>query len=524
MCVMCLGKNFILFSQIVKISSQIVFSQVPNVLCYLMVYSSGDSSSSSSESSDTELHAKKEVDESGVAGADSSSEDESSEDGEEASEEVVGGAGEDDGVWTNPSTSVIIESVMKKSADEVILMKAGANKIETYSLRDEVQRNAIIVYISDPEPGSKWKLWPFPGGVNTESLDSTSKMKQAAATMAKKEGFFEKLGGAKKSKTSPSKKTMDENESKESCAPKKKKHKKRKANKQNTDAVSDAGASEKGKHGKTQELMEDDDSVGDCFNGADLAESLASDAKSRKDSQPFEIHVSKVFEDPDMKTATVVALYDPASVWYEKAEHISTVITHLYKKKNMGKDIPSWMGTFKNITIRAEKHGLSSLYKRRSNNTTIQYVMFVFKVPLESKDSIFEDLANSVHKHLRPPFLKRKRNTAGQLTLSYVDKLPKGLKGGLQGFCLSKGAGDRDAAAAKMTEELNDFYAGGASYVYGCSLDKFMVDYDMKMFAMETLGVESWDAMLEEWKSIFFKNYPSRALPKWDQIMEQAYS
>ena len=133
---------------------------------------------------------------------------------------------------------------------------------------------------------------------------------------------------------------MDENESKESCATKKKKHKKRKANKQNADATSDAGASEKGKHEnnlKMQELMGDDESVGDCFDGDNLAESLASDAKSRKDSQPFEIHVSKVFEDPDMKTATVVALYDPASVWYEKAEHISTVTTHLYKQKNMGK-------------------------------------------------------------------------------------------------------------------------------------------------------------------------------------------
>ena len=197
MCVMCLGKKLILFSQIVKFFSQIVFSQVPNVLCYLTVYSSGDSSSSGSESSDTELHAKKEVDESGGAGADSSSEDESSEDGDEASEEVVGGVGEDDGEWMNPSISVIIESMMKRSADEVILMKAGANRIETYSLHDEVQRNAIIVYISAPEPGSKWKLWPCPGGVNTESLDSTAKKKQAAASMAKKEDFVEKLGGSK---------------------------------------------------------------------------------------------------------------------------------------------------------------------------------------------------------------------------------------------------------------------------------------------------------------------------------------
>ena len=181
------------------------------------------------------------------------------------------------------------------------------------------------------------------------------------------------------------------------------------------------------------------------------------------------------------------------------------------------------MGTIKNINIRAEQHGLSTLYKRRANNSTIQYIMFVYQVPLESKASIFKELATSVHKQLRTLFLKRMKNTAGQLTLKYVDTLPKGSKGGLQRICLSKGAGDRDEAAAKMTKELNDFYAGGATFVHGCSLDKFMVDYDIKTFAMETLGVESWDAMLEEWKSIFFKNYPSRVLPRWDQIMAQAY-
>ena len=413
-------------------------------MCYLTVYSSGDSSSSGSESSDNELHVKKEVDESGGAYADASSEDESSNDGDAATEEVVGGAGEDNDLWMNPSTSVIIESMMKKSADEVILMKADSNKIHTYSLLDELQRNTIIVYVSNPEPGSKWRLWPRPGGVNIESLASTAKMKQATANMAKKEEFIAKLGEAKESRTSPLKKIMDENESNESSATKKKKHKKRKASKQNADATSDAGDSEKGKHKnnlKTQELMEEDESVGDCFDGDNLGELLASDAKSRKDSQPFEIHVSKVIEDPTLQLATVVALYNPGPVWYEKAEHIQTVVTHLFKKKNGGEEVPSWMGTIKNINIRAEQHGLSTLYKRRANNSTIQYVMFVYQVPLESKASIFKELATSVHKQLRKPFLKRMKNTAGQLTLKYVDTLPKGAKGGLQRIYLSKGAG-----------------------------------------------------------------------------------
>ena len=104
--------------------------------------------------------------------------------------------------------------------------------------------------------------------------------------------------------------------------------------------------------------------------------------------------------------------------------------------------------------------------------------------------------------------LKRKKNTPGELALMYVDMLPKGLKGGLQSFCLNKGAGDRAEAAAKMTEELDDFYQGGATYVHGCSLDKFMVDYVMKIVAKENLGVSSWDDIRKDWEQIF-QNSPN---------------
>ena len=112
------------------------------------------------------------------------------------------------------------------------------------------------------------------------------------------------------------------------------------------------------------------------------------------------------------------------------------------------------MSTIKNVNIRAEQHGLSLLYKRRKNNSTIQYVMFIYQVPLRSKDSILEALSTSVQQDLKTPFLKRKKNSAGVLALKYVDTLPKGEKDGLQSFCLTKGAGDRDVAAAMMTEEL----------------------------------------------------------------------
>ena len=163
------------------------------------------------------------------------------------------------------------------------------------------------------------------------------------------------------------------------------------------------------------------------------------------------------------------------------------------------------------------------MWKRTEKNSTIAYASFVYQVPLEAKADILNELTISVNDDIRKPFLKRKKFTAGKLALMYVDTLPKGAKGGLQAFCLKKGAGDRTAAAAKMTQELDDCYEGGASYVCDCTLDKFMVDYDIKAFAEESLGMNSWDDSKENWNKIFFKNSPSRPLPKWDDIMQQNF-
>ena len=66
----------------------------------------------------------------------------------------------------------------------------------------------------------------------------------------------------------------------------------------------------------------------------------------------------------------------------------------------------------------------------------------------------------------------------------------------------------RKAAAAKMTEELDDHYAPGATYVHGCCLDKLMVDYDMKVLVEEKFGMNYWEEMDEGWKTLFFQELP----------------
>ena len=111
--------------------------------------------------------------------------------------------------------------------------------------------------------------------------------------------------------------------------------------------------------------------------------------------------------------------------------------------------------------------------------------MFIYQALLKSKDSILEALSTSVQQDLRTPLSETQEEFSWCIGTKYVDTLPKGETGGLQSFYLTKGAGNRDVTTTMMTEELDDLYMAPSTYVNGCCLDKFMVDYDM-FFAEET--------------------------------------
>ena len=43
-------------------------------------------------------------------------------------------------------------------------MKPGLKKVQTYALLNESQRNEILLYVSNPKPGTKGRLLPRPEG------------------------------------------------------------------------------------------------------------------------------------------------------------------------------------------------------------------------------------------------------------------------------------------------------------------------------------------------------------------------
>ena len=58
----------------------------------------------------------------------------------------------------------------------------------------------------------------------------------------------------------------------------------------------------------------------DCFSGKDPGKWLAIEAKTQKKNNCSEMHVSKVFEIPELKHTSVVVVCDPDNAFDEEAE------------------------------------------------------------------------------------------------------------------------------------------------------------------------------------------------------------
>jgi hypothetical protein len=74
-----------------------------------------------------------------------------------------------------------------------------------------------------------------------------------------------------------------------------------------------------------------------------------------------------------------------------------------------------------------------------------------------------------------------------------------------------------------MTEEIHDHFKDGFSFQFDTPLNKFMVDFDIKQFLTDRVGVTSWEDLDEDTKQFCFKDYPRKSLPDWDGIVQEGW-
>ena len=209
-----------------------------------------------------------------------------------------------------------------------------------------------------------------------------------------------------------------------------------------------------------------------------------------------------------------------------KPEWYKMNITICHKKRKLTnptlKDVGTWIDTIHIYHMRKNEYGAESLYRKTSNNNTIDLMAFIHAVPLDDMDS-FEELLTHRLKYFFDVCRKRKTNATGMNALKFICDLPTGDTGGIGRWALNRANGDVEKAAKLITDDMDDYYGGGHSFQYDVPLNRYMVDYDIKKFLVDYLGTSSWDDLGEEDKKKCFKDYPKKSLPDWDTIERESY-
>ena len=141
---------------------------------------------------------------------------------------------------------------------------------------------------------------------------------------------------------------------------------------------------------------------------------------------------------------------------------------------------------------------------------------------MDDQESIEPLLAQKI-KYFIDVSKKRKTNITGPWAIEDSCDLRTGKTAGLGKFLLDKGAGNPDKAANVITEEFNGYYKGGYRLQYDTPLNKYTVDWDIKEFLINHVGISSWDELDENTKKMCFQGYPKKALPEWDDIEEEMW-
>ena len=295
-----------------------------------------------------------------------------------------------------------------------------------------------------------------------------------------------------------------------------------------------ARASEKTKQGEqrseegsgSDDEVEDDDSVD--FGDTKVIKNLAKQMKEESKFL-FPVFVSPPFHNVVDDTAVWAIFFGkPNKTFYCKAPHQKAIckMVHHLRLSGTSRNVPNWIDTIVDVKICKKEHGQPSVwYKSKKGNTT-EIVHFVVSLP-ENESEKFHDMLSGIMKDFFVKgFKKRHKNPAGQLALAYAEEQGDNsdLDKGLYNWCVRVKEGkDPLLAASAMTKEIHDHFSGGPAFHYDVSLDKFMIDWDVKHFLQDHVGVNSWDDLDEAGRKACYRDFPKRHLPGWDTIIAENY-
>ena len=86
-------------------------------------------------------------------------------------------------------------------------------------------------------------------------------------------------------------------------------------------------------------------------------------------------------------------------------------------------------------------------------------------------------------------------------------------------WALKQANGDSQVAAKNLSDILIKTYHGKPSFDWDFHLDRFLLDYEIKVFLEDFYGAQSWKDVPEAAKRACYKYYPgTKKLPVWEDI------
>ncbi len=216
-------------------------------------------------------------------------------------------------------------------------------------------------------------------------------------------------------------------------------------------------------------------------------------------------------------------------IWYMHSDFLVSCLesikkTEFFQKEYADVDM-SWIDQFTDFSIRAVEHGADA-YKKTKNKKTLEMVLLPLTIYNDSGVNIEDQVHFVFDDVLKRLFRKYKVGgiSRGKMLLDFLEA--KQQTKFLSFLLQSKGKGNRTFTEESITEELNNaFFTLPIDYSYDVSLDKFMMDSDIKLLLM-LIGYSSFEELTKEELCACFEYVGTKdyVVPVWGEIRKRPYN
>jgi len=182
----------------------------------------------------------------------------------------------------------------------------------------------------------------------------------------------------------------------------------------------------------------------------------------------------------------------PKGIWFLDANFISAHCKTFYKTNHPGKKVPLWFSEVFKWNLRGVQHGPNACM-RNPRGKVVPVIGWEIQLPT-SEESKVQKLVNRQASFMCACFAKTDKYSIGSLALDHIeehsngDPINPGVKAGLY-KTITKNVADTTGVEARLTREINLYFAKNKFFECGAHWDKFFTDADIKPnnFSRKTL-------------------------------------